>query len=64
MVIINGVKTDAAGKTVDEYLDGTDYSRTRIAVEINGVIVPKSQYSKAVLADGDEVEIVGFVGGG
>ena len=36
----------------------------RIAVEINGHIVPKSKYDTTVLNDGDTVEIVGFVGGG
>ena len=64
MVTINGTAVDAAGKTVDEYLDTTDYSRMRIAVEINGDIVPKSKYDTTVLNDGDTVEIVGFVGGG
>ena len=64
MVTINGTALDAAGKTVEEYLAETNYSRTRIAVEINGEIVPKSKYDTTVLNDGDTVEIVGFVGGG
>ncbi len=64
MIIINGIKTDADGKTVEEYLSQTDYSRKRIAVEINGEIIPKSQYETTVMNDGDTVEIVGFVGGG
>ncbi len=34
-----------------------------MAVERNGDIVPKAQYSATTLADGDVVEIVRFVGG-
>lgn len=64
MVKINGVERDAAGKTVEEYLAGTDFVPGRVAVERNGEIVPKAKYAGTVLADGDSVEIVGFVGGG
>ncbi len=64
MVIINGNAADAAGKTVSQYLSQTNYAKNRVAVEINGEIVPKSQYESTILNDGDSVEIVGFVGGG
>lgn len=64
MVKINGTEKDVSGITLAAYLETTDYNRTRIAVERNGDIVPKSQYETTVLRDGDEVEIVGFVGGG
>ena len=64
MVRINGKDVDAAGKTLAEYLAGTDFAPRRIAVERNGEIVPKARYAGTVLADGDEVEIVSFVGGG
>jgi len=40
------------------------YGRDRVAVELNGRIVPRSEYAGVVLGDGDAVEIVGFVGGG
>jgi sulfur carrier protein len=36
----------------------------RIAVERNGEIVPRSQFSLRSLADGDRLEIVVAVGGG
>ena len=36
----------------------------RIAVERNGVIVPRSRYAETSLAEGDRLEIVGAVGGG
>ena len=64
MLKINGESVAAAGKTVAEYLRETNYNPNRVAVELNGEIVPKAQYGAAVLNDGDEVEIVSFVGGG
>ena len=64
MVKINGEAVDTAGKTISEYLLGTDYECRRIAVERNGNIVPKASYHETVLQDGDCLEIVQFVGGG
>ena len=64
MVKINGESLDMAGKTLEEYLQTTSYDPKRIAVERNGDIVPRSQYSETVLIDGDSVEVVSFVGGG
>ena len=64
MVKINGEACDAAGKTLADYLAGTNYDSGRIAVERNGNIVPKAQYGATVLTDGDSIEVVSFVGGG
>ena len=64
MVKANGKELDLAGKTIAEYLLTTDYDAKRIAVERNGEIVFKSQYSETVLKDGDSIEVVIFVGGG
>lgn len=64
MVKINGIDVDAAGKTLRQYLSGTNYDPKRIAVERNGEIVSKAQYGETVLRDGDAVEGVSFVGGG
>lgn len=64
MVKINGSELDVAGRTVAEYLASASYSPERVAVERNGEIVPKAEYGRTVLADGDVVEVVSFVGGG
>lgn len=64
MVKINGEPVKADGMTVEEYLKTTDYDPVRIAIEINGDIIPKAMYSQTVIHDGDSVEIVSFVGGG
>ena len=36
----------------------------RVAVELNREIVPRSNWEATALRDGDELEIVHFVGGG
>jgi thiamine biosynthesis protein ThiS len=36
----------------------------RVAVELNREIVPRDQWDRTQLADGDRLEIVHFVGGG
>lgn len=64
MVKINGIDQNAENMTLMEYLSQTNYNTARIAVEKNGEIVPKSQYSSTLLEEGDSIEIVSFVGGG
>ena len=64
MVKVNGEQMDLAGKTVAEMLTQLGGELTRIAVERNEEIVPKSAYADTVLQDGDAVEVVRFVGGG
>ena len=64
MVRINGNDIDAAGVSVEEHLKETGIETKRVAVEINGDIVPKAEYSERTFKDGDVCEIVHFVGGG
>ncbi|MBR2884256.1 MAG: sulfur carrier protein ThiS [Clostridia bacterium] len=64
MVRINGEDLDVGGKSVSEYLNSAGYGLMRVAVELNGDIVPKVQYADMIFKDGDSVEVVSFVGGG
>jgi sulfur carrier protein len=65
MIKVNGENVEnIAGKNVAEYLTESGYDIKRVAVELNGDILPKSQYSDTILKDDDCVEIVSFVGGG
>ena len=62
---INGeMKTFARLATVVELVQALELEGKRIAVELNGEIVPRSQHAAMALADGDELEIVVAVGGG
>jgi len=47
-----------------ELLQRNGYSSDKIAVELNGEIVPRSRYASVILTDADKLEIVSFVGGG
>ena len=65
MIKVNGENVEnIAGKNVAEYLTESGYDIKRVAVELNGDILPKSQYTDTHLKGGDCVEIVSFVGGG
>ena len=64
MVKINGEGVNAEGRVLEAYLREAGYDLKRIAVERNEEIVPKAQYGSTILADGDSIEIVSFVGGG
>ena len=64
MVRINGENLDVGGKSVAEYLNSSGYDLMRVAVELNGDIVPKALYADTIFKNGDSVEVVSFVGGG
>lgn len=50
--------------TLAEFLAAHNYRAELVAVERNGQIVPRAEFGAVVLQDGDELEIVSFVGGG
>jgi len=52
------------GATLDKVLDGLTIKADRVAVERNGIIAPRSSWATTVIATGDRLEIVHFVGGG
>ena len=65
MTVINGKpEAEAAGKNLADYLKEKGYPTAGIAVEINGVIIKKSEYHGRVIDGEDIIEIVSFVGGG
>lgn len=62
---VNGKETELKSSvTLAEFLAAHNYRAELVAVECNGQIVPRAEFGAAVLKDGDELEIVSFVGGG
>jgi len=62
---INGeVRQLVAPATVAGLLDEMGLTGKRLAVELNGEIVPRGLHAGTGLADGDRLEIVVAVGGG
>ena len=64
MVLINGKKEQAAGKTIAGIVEEYNYDIKTIAVELNEEIVSKCDDGKTILKEDDVVEVVSFVGGG
>ncbi len=65
MITINGTPLiQAEGSTLLELLQKQNYRTERVAVELNGEIIPKAAFGQTVLKDGDQLEVVSFVGGG
>lgn len=64
-ITLNGDKRElAAPLTVAQLLSQLEIDGRRVAVELNLAVVKKAAYDSSVIKEGDEVEIVNFVGGG
>lgn len=50
--------------SVSALLHQLEIDARRVAVELNLTVVKKAAYDSSVINEGDEVEIVNFVGGG
>jgi thiamine biosynthesis protein ThiS len=62
---LNGEARDVAGPvSISALLSALDIDPRRVAVEHNFVVIKRDAYASTVVSDGDEIEIVNFVGGG
>lgn len=63
-LVVNGESRPCQASTVDELIDALGLPRERVAVELNGELVPRAARAHMRLKDGDRLEIVTLVGGG
>lgn len=65
-ILVNGnaKQFEVSTMTIADLVRELKVTGKRIAVECNGEIVPKSQYTESLLKEGDQLEVVGAVGGG
>ena len=64
-IILNGEPQALAGPcTVLALLEAKELAGRKVAVEVNGAIVPRSLHAEHALKDGDRIEIVHAMGGG
>ena len=63
-ISVNGQTEQVDIQSLEDYLTARGLLGRRIAVEYNGEIVPKSQFSHVMLEDDDVLEIVQAIGGG
>jgi thiamine biosynthesis protein ThiS len=64
-ITLNGDAHELAGPlTVTELLAHLDIDARRVAVEHNLVVLKRDAFAATMVREGDEIEIVNFVGGG
>ncbi len=61
---INGEEREFNASTLAELIDQLGAKPDRLAVELNREIVPRTRWAETKLHEGDQLEIVHFVGGG
>ncbi|MFV1958192.1 MAG: sulfur carrier protein ThiS [Planctomycetota bacterium] len=65
---VNGERREVHGgdgpPTVRRLLEELGLEGRRVAVELNGTVVPRARHGEQTLSPGDRVEVVSFVGGG
>ena len=65
-IYINGNLKQLDGEimTISALMQTLNLIGKRLAIEKNGEIVPRSQFDEVYVSEGDQLEIVGAVGGG
>jgi|TARA_B110000459_G_scaffold53771_1_gene60005 sulfur carrier protein len=64
-IIVNGKKIELPQQSnIEDLMIFLGYQNQRVAIEINELIIPKSNHSSYLLKDKDKVEIINAVGGG
>ena len=68
-IILNGEAHTLPNETAESFyiadlIEQLGLTGQRLAIELNGDIVPRSQHATFALNDGDKVEIVRAIGGG
>ncbi len=61
---INGELRETDEATIAALLQSINIHERMVVVEYNGEIVPREEYGKQELADGDRLEIVQMMAGG
>ncbi|MBL8182060.1 MAG: sulfur carrier protein ThiS [Blastocatellia bacterium] len=64
-IILNGERRDI-GVDIDleTLVNELALPAKRLAVELNGTVIRRSDWQSTVVSDGDKLEVVHFVGGG
>ena len=64
-IVLNGKKFELKKKdTIAQLLKKIHIRSSKVAVEVNKVVIPKEKYKYFKFREKDRVEIVTFIGGG
>ena len=62
---LNGKKIKInSNSSIKDLIKKFKLKENKIAIELNGIILPKKLYSSKKIKDKDNIEIVQFIGGG
>jgi sulfur carrier protein len=64
-ILINGEPREVVeGATLSQLLDVLELGERRCAIEVNEILIPRSEHADHTLSADDRVEIVQAIGGG
>ncbi len=64
-ILCNGQQREISGDdSLSALLDSLALPADSVVAEINTIIIDRDQYETTLLVDGDQVELIRFVGGG
>jgi len=64
-IFLNGEQRDVPnGIDLEKLLDHFSLAKQRIAIELNNIVVRRSDWPNTTVTGGDKIEVVHFVGGG
>jgi len=63
-ILLNGEQYETKASSVKDLLAELEIEPARVAVELNLKIIRKDAFDENRISEGDQVEIVNFVGGG
>ena len=64
-IVLNGKKFTINKKdTINILLKKIDIKSSKVAIEVNKVVIPKEKYRDFKFKKNDKVEVVTFIGGG
>jgi len=63
-VILNGNEIITNCENLLKLLENMGIQREKVAVEVDGLVVPKSQFINFTIKENSKIEIITFVGGG
>ncbi|MBN8945117.1 MAG: sulfur carrier protein ThiS [Rhizobiales bacterium] len=58
VLIVNGARTETAATSLPALLEELDYQHRHLAIAVNHEVVPRAAWAKAMLNDGDAIEII------
>ena len=61
---LNGEKIMIENATLLEVILGTGFDKTSLVAELNCEVIKQENWQDTIIQDGDQIELLSFVGGG